>query len=489
VLAAVLVAAPATPAAAANEQVSVNVATVLQTGTAGGARLGINTDYWWDNQANRVSGARTLPTALTEMGAKYWRYPGGEKADGYLWSTSPFTAPNPRLARISSQDWPSNDPAYWNPAGDPAGTWAHAPYDFEQFMTACRAANCIPVMVVAYDGIYKPAYTGGTSLTRQQALDTAKAWVNYANNVKGYGIKYWEIGNETWNPGYMGSDPGRQQQAADTVTFCQYMKQADSTILCGVNANTQADWNTLLAGAAPQIGFLSVHAYQAWPYASYADYFNGNLNQLAKVDEAWNALQAYPADRDRIKIAVTETGGITFGVSGTWTQGDLGHALMTFDTLAQFQQDPRVTFSQFWNTRWIEQNKAGNVWPGYPSSEYDALKPDNTLAPQGLAIKILAGFSLDRMVATTSTTKVRVFASYSPTTGRLNVWLINKSTSATTTTLTLNNYTPSTAAVEALTGTGPTDMNPVYLFKTPVTPTGNQLTVTLDRSSITILRF
>jgi hypothetical protein len=232
-----------------------------------------------------------------------------------------------------------------------------------------------------------------------------------------------------------------------------------------------------------------VHAYEASQDANYQGYFGANLNQLVKVDEAWNALQAYPAHRDRITIAVTETGGITFGVNGTWTQGDLGHALMTFDTLAQFQQDPRVRFSQFWNTRWIEQNKAGNVWPGYPSSEYDALKPDNTLAPQGLAIKILAGFSLDRMVATTSTTKVRVFASHDPATGHLNVWFINKCTSATTTRLTLTNYPAGTAAVEALTGTGPTDLNPVYVVKAPVTPVGNQLTVTLDRSSITILRF
>jgi hypothetical protein len=27
-------------------------------------------------------------------------------------------------------------------------------------------------------------------------METAVAWVRYSNKVKGYGVKYWEIGNE-----------------------------------------------------------------------------------------------------------------------------------------------------------------------------------------------------------------------------------------------------------------------------------------------------
>ena len=53
-----------TPAEASNSlatvNVSVNAATLLKSGAAGGARLGINTDYWWDDNANRTAGARTL---------------------------------------------------------------------------------------------------------------------------------------------------------------------------------------------------------------------------------------------------------------------------------------------------------------------------------------------------------------------------------------------------------------------------------------------
>src|SRR5690349_8873763 len=103
----------------AAELVTVNVGTVIKTGVANGARLGINVDYWWDDNGNRVAGAQTLRAAFMNMGLKVWRYPGGEKADGYLWSIPPFTAPNPQLARVSTQDWPSNNALYLNPPGIP----------------------------------------------------------------------------------------------------------------------------------------------------------------------------------------------------------------------------------------------------------------------------------------------------------------------------------------------------------------------------------
>ncbi|GEM_PF-1195828 len=472
----------------AQESISVNVANVLQTQTTGGARLGINLDYWWDDQANRAAGARTLPAALADMGAKYWRYPGGEKADGYLWSTPPYSSSNPKLARISSQDWPSSDPLYWNPPGDLNGTWAHDIYSFDEFMADCQTAGCIPVMVVAYDGIYKTANSGGISLTRQQAIDTAVAWVNYANKVKGYNIKYWEIGNETWLSGYMGEDPGRTQQAQDFVTFCQSMKNIDSTIWCGISADNQSDWNTLLTGAGSSIDFLSVHSYEAWPYRNYSSYQKGTLNPGKKVDYAWNALQGYPALKDRIKIMVTETGGLTFGIRGSWTQADLGHSLMTFDILAQLQQDKRVEFSQVWNTHWVNQNVEGNVWPTSKEGEYDALKPDNNFTPQGLAMNILARYSLVNMVGTTSTSTVRTFASHDPDSGKLNIWLINKSTSATPTTVSLQNYTaPAVGTVSVLKGTGSTDIFPTFSQAGSVTVSNNQINLTLNPVSITVI--
>ena len=149
----------------------------------------------------------------------------------------------------------------------------------------------------------------GTSLTRQEALDTSAAWVNYANNVKGYNIKYWEIGNETYNPGYMGGDPGRTVQGQDFILFYNNMKAQDPTIWCGLNTEKESDWNTLLSVAHSSIDFLDVHSYEAWDYRNYSSYSGKVLNPNVKVDYAWNALQNYPADAGRIKIIVAEAGG------------------------------------------------------------------------------------------------------------------------------------------------------------------------------------
>src|SRR5690348_3775790 len=66
--------------------------------------LGISTDFFVDDDANRPQ-QRKLDQALTEMGVKYLRYPGGEKSDGYLWSIPPFDRPQPTLARWAAGDW------------------------------------------------------------------------------------------------------------------------------------------------------------------------------------------------------------------------------------------------------------------------------------------------------------------------------------------------------------------------------------------------
>ena len=38
-----------------------------------------------------------------------------------------------------------------------------------------------------------------TGRTWDQWLKSAAAWVRYSNQVKHYGVRYWEIGNENWN--------------------------------------------------------------------------------------------------------------------------------------------------------------------------------------------------------------------------------------------------------------------------------------------------
>ncbi|HEX8658887.1 MAG TPA: hypothetical protein VF690_15185, partial [Hymenobacter sp.] len=460
--------------------VSVDPTTVLNDVSA--RPFGINTNTLTDAQANRPANSRTLQTALTEMGAKYLRFPGGEKGDVYLWSTPPFTTVTPSLALKSTSNWPSMDARFWNLS---TNTWANTNYDFDKFMTDCRAVGGEPVIVVAFDGMYKPAAAGAASLTYSQALETAKAWVNYANKVKGYNVKYWSLGNETWNTdSYAGNNPGYTQYGTDVATFAQAMKAIDPTIKIGINGNSASDFNLALAECAAYVDFLDVHTYPCYGFKEYSSYADTNISPTGIVDVAQAAINALPnaADRSRIFIAMTEISALAY-TTGDWDKANaVNHGLANFDLLAQLANDSRVKFTQFWNTRWVENNDA-------QPHPHDALDKSNNLNASGKALAVLFNNVFDKMVSTSSTASVRTFATYDSSTDALTVFLLNKSQAAATTTLTLQNYTADpTVAKWVYKGSSVSDVNPTYAQQAGATAGSNTVSLELDPASITVLK-
>ena len=133
--------------------------------------VGLNLNYIRDADVNRSHGSRPLDTALKDMGARWLRYPGGEKSDFVLWAKPPYTKPAP-----VSLKWYADFP----------GTRM----DFDDYMAHCRASHAEPYLVVGYD---TEARTGRT---KAQWLENAVSWVRYANVTRHYGVKYWEVGNE-----------------------------------------------------------------------------------------------------------------------------------------------------------------------------------------------------------------------------------------------------------------------------------------------------
>jgi len=69
------------------------------------------------------------------------------------------------------------------------------------------------------------------------------------------------------------------------------------------------------------------------------------------------------------------------------------------------------------------------------------------------------------------------------------VFLVNKNTTATATTVTLQNYiSPSTGLVNRLGGTDSTNTSPTLISKPSVSITGNQFSITLDPVSVTVVQ-
>lgn len=141
------------------------------------------------------------------------RFPGGSTSDDYHWQTGS-----------------TSDGAYVNPSNT-----------FDAFMGVAHQAGAAPILTVNYGS--NAAGNGGGD------PNEAAAWVDYANNTKHYGIKYWEIGNEIYGNGEYGasweydlhSDHSPSAYGANVAAFASAMKAKDPTIKVGVVLTSPGD--------------------------------------------------------------------------------------------------------------------------------------------------------------------------------------------------------------------------------------------------------
>ena len=445
--------------------------------------LGININFLLDDDGNRPEAIRKLADGLRAAGVKYLRYPGGEKADGYLWSVPPYTASIPTLARWAPGEWPNNTewPSYDRALVYSDGfTFRTDPLNFDEFMEICRQIDCVPTIVVCYDSIYKPAQPGGFAPSRSTVLQAAREWVRYANITRGYNVRYWEIGNESWQPHYNGQ-AAASDYARDLAEFSRVMKGVDPTIKIGANGESPEWWQTVLTGASSAIDFLAIHNYPPLGWGSYSHYQHNDPRMLDVVETARAAIANYaPApDRLRLEVAVTEANAADW--SGSWPNvNDTGHALVVFDMFGQHMTSG-VAFTQLWNTRW-----SGSESAPVPRL-IDTFDPDNNLQATGAALAIWGQFLKDKMVFSSSTQLVRTYATYSPATRTVTAFLINKDTQPRNVTVRMDNASPSVLVNKWIfKGTDQDDVRPSLNSAGTQTAASNAISATLDPVSITV---
>jgi Cellulose binding domain/Fibronectin type III domain len=266
----------AATAATSTAAVTVNAAAGLAVVPT--TSLGVN-DAVWDSQL----GTTAVSDLLGGAGVRTMRYPGGSYADIYHWKDN--TAPGGYVA---------------------PGT------DFDTFMGSVKRVGAQPMIIANY----------GTG-TPQEAAD----WVQYANVTKGYGAKYWTIGNENYGNGHYGSsweadnhaDKSATAYANAVVAYATAMKAVDPTIKVGAVLTMPANWpdgltgagdpgpwnQTVLGIAGSKIDFVDVHWY---PGGSAADSL-ARTNQI--VDATYLLRQEITryagANSGRIGISLTET--------------------------------------------------------------------------------------------------------------------------------------------------------------------------------------
>ena len=431
--------------------------------------IGINLNFLMDG-GRFPNAERSLTEAIADMGVSYLRYPGGEKSDLYLFSVHPYQRSMPALARTAGiEDYPGviSD-----------GKFTFDPLDFDEFITVCHSVGAEPVVVVAADNYLREAKDGESVSSRGDLIRHAVEWVKYANVWKKYNVRYWMIGNESWNANNPNSTAAVYAQ--DVIDFSRAMKAVDPSILIVPNGASDEFFKTVITMAGDHIDRVCVSNYGVYDFTrGYDTYRDSSKVLIWPAMTAMEAVEKYatPAQKERLKVIVAEYGTIDWARRWEW-DNDMGHAIVNFDMTGQLLMEEQIEFSCFWNTRWIDNESK-------PGTDHDALDKNGNLNPTGHALRIWGNFLGKQMVKTEEALAAIVsYSSYSPEADKLYVYLINKTEVTHPVDLIIAGYVPTRVASSwEYFGSSPDDMSPVWKKRKK---SSLEKTQTLRGSSITI---
>jgi alpha-L-arabinofuranosidase len=557
--------APQLLPAASTANVTVNAAAKLSTVAA--TAYGVHTSVY-DNQ----NGNASLPNLLLQSGVKALRYPGGGYADIFHWSVT-----RPALGGGNGYGFTP----WFGMAGDYG--YMGSGTDFGSFVKLLANSQCQAVITVNFGSGLKWSSSAHTSLTippTNAEPPEAAAWVAYANantnifgttndvtlgvdsigndwKTAGYwamiraatplgtddgynflrinhpvpiGIKYWEIGNETFGTGYYstGTDGYSVNYAVPypNGTFTRFgnpvlspttygigvrnfsllMKAVDPTIKIGAVVSTPPgdySWDTdangqhwtplVLAQCATNIDFVIAHWY---PYAGANDNGSSLLPQVRSTIPAMingtgthtgtssglrDWINDYRADGTNVQIFITEfnyNGAETNSLNGEPVFGPV-NSLFAADSYASWL-DLGVA-----NVDWLEMNKntfLGDSSPPVAGAAYYAAQLTHDMAGVG-----------DQIVSTTSdASTLRAHAAVQQS-GKVSVMLLNeKITNTYTVNVTVSNASLGATATQIQFGTNNYSASTPTLPKSPPTTNtiaiaGNTFTVTVPAYTISVL--
>jgi alpha-L-arabinofuranosidase len=456
--------------------ISVDVNNVVRTLT--GNEVGINLNYLMDDAIIDKNNYNKTADGLQQMGVKVLRYPGGEKSDNYYFASPPYTSASPSAITCLF------------PIKNGNNRFINADYtaksevlDFDEFMQVCSKIGAKPLIVVAYDAMYmNNTWCNGTRPTKAQLIENAKQWVKYANITKKHGIKLWMIGNESFYDKGSGFTTAAQY-ANDIVEFADAMRSVDASIK--IIANGTANWwPTLLSSpAAAAIDYLAVSNYLPAAVSSYDKYITNNGSLNGETDQAIASINNIALGQNKARIGVIESeyNSIDFS-TGTWESvNNLGHALCSFQMLADGLLKPKLFNACFWNTRWVDNVTA-------PQHLYDALQANGSLNANGTSLSILGNNLLATMVNSTATGSVKSYASYSSTNNNLRLFLLNKGNTAQKVKISLANYLSTfTFDKWEFKGNGADDKYPTWAAVATNQAGGLTVEITLPATSVTVL--
>ncbi len=447
--------------------------------------FGLNTAVW-DGSFNTV----TTAELLNELDNQALRFPGGSASDNYHWKTG----------KDENQTTP----------------WATSFDAFANIAVTTQAQ----VFITANYGTGTP--------------EEAAAWVHYSNKEKGYGFKYWEIGNEnygTWEADKNTRPNDPVIYATRVKEYARQMKAVDQTIKIGAvlvadedgsanytdetvtnprTALTHNGWSAVMLATFKKIGytpdFVIYHRYEQGPGGEDDAFLLQSsktwTNDATSIRQMLNDYLGHKAKR--VEITCTENNSV-YGNPGKQSTS-LVNGLFMADSLGNIMKTEFNSF--FWwdlrNGQGAGNNNSSLLYGWRKYGDYGIVNYNTPAGPADryptfYVYKLLKNYARggETVVGASSDyKKLGVYAvrDRSPHSQTLNLLLINKHPiAALNTSVTINGYKfgdtvevysygiPQDEA--ARTGTGSADV-----AQSTITLTGPTFTITPAPYSATVLK-
>ncbi len=392
---------------------TVTVSAGAPLGTIPATAVGVNTAVWDGNLLDPA-----VPGLLSSAGLTTLRFPGGSTSDVYHWQTQTL-----------------NDGGYLNAANT-----------FDAFMGVAKQTGAAPIITVNYGS--NAAGNGGGDPAE------AAAWVDYANTIKKYGVKYWEIGNEIYGNGEYGgawetdkhSDHSPAAYGANVVLYADAMKAKDPAIKIGVVLASPGDWpdgqspdwnSGVLAACGAKIDFVVVHWYAQGPGSESDAGLLGDTSYLPAKTVKLRALIAKycGANAPNVPIFVTETNSVSYN-PGKQTVS-LVNGLFAADNVMTWLESgvANVDWWDLHNGSQTINNNSASLFGMAEYGDYGLLSNGSGSEPAantpfapyyGLQMLSHLGKSGDQMVSASSSSPTVAVHAVKQAGGKLALLLINK---------------------------------------------------------------
>ncbi|GAA4116365.1 hypothetical protein GCM10022393_16980 [Aquimarina addita] len=420
---------------------------------------------------------------FVEMGIGSLRFPYGQLANNYLWDTPPYGGT--LVPKISAQDrFPAAGNSVSNWATNANGTFKND-MDFDEYMGICERNNIKPIVVI---NIMSHFYNDGVDdITYEELIEVAVEWVKYAK-AKNYDVAYWQIGNEADHNHNLEDFGGSAQNYANLYKdFVIAMKAVDPTIKCGTGILSRTAWTRAvldLPNSSSLVDFVSTHQYLfGRPIGNYVEWLNHDGSDLNSNIKATQAI----LDSRGLNIPILVTESNSFGNWDTNSPA-LYKGLSWFDLLITQQENKNVGYTYMWNSHslWGGANGDGGL--------ANALFNDagNKITAMGWAMKILNDTAEERPMIPDDKVhgKTYSYGNYTPSTGNMTIYLMNKNTTATQMSVTINNYDTSTDNYERWVwkGTSKEDLFPTFTKTGAVAFTDNGFTTSVPAHSLVVIK-